>query len=601
MECRLILKPNKYNKLEVILDETPRSRLFNRNKIAGIVYSDIEYSASIFFEEKIKSLKIFINNKLQEYTYDSGNITFENNGCTEKRVFTNYFGCVNFTIDIETNSGSHEFFYSDYYDVGIRDNKLNENVRKMAEYVFDNSPKYLFNNSSNVMDFLNIKNSRFKNIDTEISILENILREYEENFKFFITNSKYKTFNNYIVDDFEKLKEIKCETIQYIASNPQYLIPVSYFTHIKYNKLNLQPRKVLVDRTRLDYDIYENQVVVSFLSYIYKYLYNKIIKIKEKVIYNPSYSIRPSYISSYKEIYKHLLSRIENYINRVEKINKGIQRMYFMYSKILKCSHINITRVPKPSHIFMEIQHYRRIYKVIADWFESGNYDFENEKMLLSLIEVNKIYEYYILFKINNYLIKRGFFLKKSIKAEYKLKDNQLYENTEYENTFMFTEKFSNVTVYYQPVIYDGPSKYSNGVGLFRNNCISFDSSKSNYYAPDYVIKICKGKSSKFIILDAKWSNFDTVLHYRFKEIVYKYIFSISTIDENDEIDKVCVVNGKPKENQIEYIYNYYSSKFTERNNQIKPSAKILTLHPDIDKNTQEQLLDNLFSEIVFS
>jgi hypothetical protein len=597
MECRLILKPDKYNKLEIILNEVPRSRLFKCNNVEGIVYSDIEYGASIFFEEEIQSLKIFINDKFQECIYDNGNIIFENNGRIDKRIFTNHFGCVNFTIKIETNSGSHEF-YSDYYDIGIRDNELNENIRKMVEYVFNNSPKYLFNNFSNVVDFLDVKNSKFKNIDTEISILEDILHEYEDNFKFFITNSKYKTCNNYIVDDFEKLKEIKSQTLQYIVSNPQHLVPVSYFTHIKYNKLNLQPKKVLVNRTRVDYDIYENQVVVSFLSYIYKYLSNKIIEMKEKVIYNPSYSIRPSYISSYKEMYKYLNIRIENYINRVKNINKRIQRMYFMYSKILKCSHINIICVPKPSHIFMEIQHYRRIYKVIVDWFKSGNYDFENEKMLLSLLEVDKIYEYYILFKINNYLIRSGFSLKKPIKAKYKLKDNQLYENTEYENTFMFIGKVSNVTVYYQPVIYAEPSKYSNGVGLFRNNYISLDSSKSNYYAPDYVIKICNGESSKFIILDAKWSNFNTVLHYRFKEIVYKYIFSISTIDENDEIDKVCVVNGKPMENQIEYIHNYYRSKFTERNNQIKPSAKILTLHPDVDKNIQEELLDNLFSKI---
>jgi hypothetical protein len=601
MECSLIFKSIKCKEFKIALDYVKKNRLFDLSQVAGVIYGNFEYDVFIEFKEKINNINIFINDKQQEIDFDSNkySICFRNGSNVNKVIFANYLGVINFTVDIETETGCSYRFYSDYYDIGIKDDEINKNVRKMLEYIFKYSPKYLFSNSSNVKDFMDLKESCFKNMDSEISMLDSILHEYEINFKYFLMDSKYKNCSNYIVDDFEKLREINPEILQYIVSNPQYLEPVSYFTHIKYNRMNLQPTKVLINNTDRDFDIYENQVVVNFLRYLYDYISKKLIEMKTKFTYTPNYYIKSGYMSSYREIYKHMIRHIQkNYIIYVERVCKKIQDVYFMYSKILKCSKLNISGIPKPSHIFMSIKHYRHIYKVIVDWFKYGNYDFRNEKMLLSLLEANKIYEYYILIRINNYIIydKGMQFIEKPSKIEYKLGSNQLYENTDYDNKFAFTDGKLIIILYYQPVIYNSYNK--NQIGLFRNTSISFNSNKCNYYTPDYVIKIYDGKSSRYIILDAKWSNYKSTLFYRFREIAYKYIFSISTIDRKDEIEKVWAVNGKPSENQKSYIYNCYDSGFADRNDEIKPSAKILTLHPDVSKKMQKKLLDNLFSKI---
>lgn len=601
MECSLILKYRKYNEFKILLDDLPKSRLFDPSQVAGVIYGNFEYDISLDFGKKIKDITVFINNKQQEIYFDNikYTITFRNGNSANKIMFANYLGIINFIIDIETEEGSYYRFYSGYYDIGIRDNDINKNVRKMVEYIFKYSPQYLFNESTNVKDLMDMKKSKFKNIDSEISMLDCILCEYESNFKYFFMNSKYKNSSNYIVDDFEKLREIRPETLQYIVSNPQHLVPVNYFTHIKYNRMNLQPTKALVNNIDKEFDIYENQVIVNFLRYLYNYISNRLIEMKKKFIYTPNYSIRLGYMSSYKEIYKHMIRHVEkNYITYVERIRRRVQEIYFMYSKILQCSKLNITGIPKQSHIFASIRHYRRIYKIIVNWFTYGNYDFRNEKMLLSLLEANRIYEYYILLKINNYLIyDRGLSLmEEPSKIEYELEPSQLYENTDYDNTFIFTDGKLVITLYYQPVIYKSYNRKQ--IGLFRNTSISFSPNKCNYYTPDYVIKIYDGKSSKYIILDAKWSSYKSVLLYRFKEIAYKYIFSINTIDRNDEIEKVWIINGKPSERQESYIYNCYDSGFTHRNNEIKPSAKILTLHPDVSEEIQKKLLDDLFSKI---
>ena len=113
------------------------------------------------------------------------------------------------------------------------------------------------------------------------------------------------------------------------------------------------------------------------------------------------------------------------------------------------------------------------------DWFKGGNYNLQSERMILTLSEVNKIYEYYILFKINNYILENGFYLIHCNKFSYRLNINQKYKNTKYENTFLFVREDYSVVVYYQLVIYLERVSYDNKIGLFRNNNISFGTGKS--------------------------------------------------------------------------------------------------------------------------
>lgn len=598
MECRLTLVEIKSTKkLNITLTELIETNLFLNNEICGIVYSNMQYSAKIDFNKEIKNVKFYINDTLRKTYYNNGEIYFNDENFLDNRVFLNYFGYVSITVYIETDEENYEF-YSNYLDVSVRDNIASDIIRRMIDYIAENSQKYLFEKNSDIKDFSGIGKSKNKNISTEISMLENIVFEYENNFKYFKTGAKYKINSNYIIDDFEKLKEIKNETIQYIISNPQYLITVNFNTGIRYNKLNLQPKKTLINKNDLCYNIYENKVVLGFLKYIYNLTVDKIQDIENQYNKPQKYFIEPGYISLCNEIYIKIYESLNKYKIKLYDIKKKIQKLYFMYRQILKCEEININNIPKPSYIFMEIQYYRKIYNVIRDWFEGGNYDLQQEKMILTFSEANQIYEYYILFKINNYIIENEYSIKSINQFNYRLKKSCKYINTKFENTFMFQKGQVNITVYYQPVIsFEQPF---NNIGLFRNNNVSFDGREAQHYTPDYVIKVTKYGVSEFMILDAKWSTLNTVKKYRFKEIVYKYIFSISTINSNDRISKIYVINGQEveKKNKKEYVYNFYNSKFISRNDELIPSAKILTMNPNIDEIIQKENLNQLFSII---
>lgn len=595
MECRLTLQTKSTKQVDIILTEVVEDNIFFNNEICGVVYSDMEYSAKIDFDKEIKSVKFYVNDMLRKSYYSNGELYFNDDNFLGDRIFLNYFGYVSITIYIETSQGNYEF-YSNYLDVAVKDNISSDIIRKMIDYIAENSQRYLFEKDNNIKDFADIGKSKNKNIYTEISMLENILFEYESNFKYFKTGAKYKINSNYIVDDFEKLKEIKNETIQYITSNPQYLINVNHNTGIKYNKVNLQPKKTLINKNELCYDIYENKIILGFLKYIYNLILDKIKDIESQTNKSQKYSVKSEYISLCNKIYIKICKTLNKYKIKLYDIKKKAQKLYFMYKQILKCEEIYINNIPKPTSVFMETQHYRKIYKVIRDWFESGNYDLRNEKMILTFSEASQIYECYILLKINNYIIQNEYSLKAKNKVIYELEKRAKYVNTKFENTFVFEKGKVSISVYYQPVISFEQS--FNNIGLFRNNNMSFDGEQAKYYTPDYVIKVTKDGVSEFIILDAKWSTLGTVKKYRFKELIYKYIFSISTIHNNDKISKVWAINGQETEKKKEYIYNFYNSKFKSRNDELTPSAKILTLNPNIDTVIQKENLDQLLSII---
>ncbi|MGO5064067.1 DUF2357 domain-containing protein [Clostridium sp. LCP25S3_F8] len=336
MECRLILYTNLVDKLNLVLHETMQDNISLNQKKYDVVYSDMDYDISLEFDESVESIEVYINNEFKQTYYDNGNIYFKDTEILDKKIFLNHFGYANFTIYIKTLEKTYEF-YSDYLEVAVRDNITSELVRKMIKYITENSYKYLFQEESNVRDFVDVRKSNNKNLDTEISMLENILFEYETNFKFFKNATKYTTISSYIIDDFEKLKEIKNETIQYIVSNPQQLTIVNHNTGIKYNKFNLQPKKTLIDKNEISYNIYENQVVLGFLKYIYKLILEKIKEI-EKYINNSQnqYIIRP-YVSSAYKMYEITNKALCIHKKRLHEIKSKIQGIYFMYKNVLKC------------------------------------------------------------------------------------------------------------------------------------------------------------------------------------------------------------------------------------------------------------------------
>ena len=180
----------------------------------------------------------------------------------------------------------------------------------------------------------------------------------------------------------------------------------------------------------------------------------------------------------------------------------------------------------------------------------------------------------------------------------YPIRSGWKYKNTSCENTFYFSNNQHQVTLYYQPVIYNTDWSSVNGIGLYRNNSIpanTDDEKGAPYYTPDYLIKIENKNTAKYLIIDAKFSDSATVKKYDVKDLAFKYLFSVSPINATDIVMGMCIIYGKcTKHDQLKSAYDKQLSNST-----IIPMADTLPMIEGVNTEYHYNNLDILFNKVL--
>ena len=156
--------------------------------------------------------------------------------------------------------------------------------------------------------------------------------------------------------------------------------------------------------------------------------------------------------------------------------------------------------------------------------------------------------------------------------------NNNYYTDTKYNNTFIFENDRIKLTLFFQPVIY-GDDRAFNGLDVFRNttsNSKIDNNGRGKTYTPDYIIKVEYGDKSDYLILDAKFSTPENIRRHQLQELVYKYLFSVSPLNKNDEILGLYILCGKKTgKDTVDIIHDLA----VRMGRSIKPFAEILVVN----------------------
>ena len=576
------------------------SELFGGNSL--YVFCDAKYSAKVLSPEKLHNITLLLNgNEVQsDFNYNSQMITFRDESFGE-RIFQECFGYVQLVAIYEDDNGQHKV-ESNYIQVMVKKGNQNDSICRMVDFVYKSNPNLLYGKpvSKNSAD---LKNLADKTIESHVKLLADILKIYENNFCYFKANSRFKTVPHEIVDDFEKLQVVSRNTLQYIATHPDQLRQTNVPVAMKIGTSRYLPLKTLIVDSKKTYDIYENQIVISFL----KLLRTETISIKhelETIERNiPHKRIETKdYVLSTIFVYKNVASVVKVVIEKIDALYQKINDLYNVYLKILPVSERIISGIPFMSHIFKSIPQYHQIYNCIEAWFLKGVFSLDREKFILSFVKMSQLYEVYVLSKFLVFLENTGFSLESSEKILYPKPPKSLYENTSCNNCFKYQKNggSTRITLYYQPVIYKNDMQHIAGIGLYRNTSISFPKSSDfygmvsnpgTYYTPDYIIKIEKENDSfvRYIIADAKFSSTKTVKNRYAVEVIYKYLFSISPICSNSCISGLFIFNGFLDENQKQD--GICPIRDFDLENTIQPRAEIVSL---TENENESERLHNL-------
>lgn len=609
--CSLTLKP--YGKPAVSIPmnnaETQQSqmdRIIEQANSPKSIYSHLSYEFTIEGMDlsKIEGVYVYINDCYESCSYKNGVIRFPDKDVSDRRIFRDCYGFVEITLNIQLNDGSELNLCSEYLSVLVKKGQLNDSVKAMVQFVYSHQEDLLLNGDPKAKELANLKEKGCQNLDAQILLAEEIIRVYEYSYGYFKANCRFKIEKKESVDYLEKLQYITPTTMQYIASHPEQLRQVNSTIGVRVNNRVYHPNKTLVVKDCHSHDIYENRIVVGFLRTMI-FNMDTLIENIDSLLKKVSVKTEPvgEYVCSSLFIFSHTAEMLQKCRDRLIIINQKVTQLWQLYRSIMSVETVEVQDTPKPTPLFMSIPQYNKIFLVIYQWFSYGIYDFEKERFMLSLIKISSLYESYVLAKFIQHLKCHGFKLKTPQKRAYPpVHQNWKYTNTTCNNTFVFHGDNKCITIYYQPVIYDFDSRQVNGIGLYRNTSISIDQTekkkdaewKNKYYTPDYVIKTEMNGIERYIILDAKFSTEDNVKKYYLAELSFKYLFSISSIAENQPVDGLCIVYGQcDPANKMQSVYD---KKIGSKH--ISPFADMLPLIEGVNADSHDAAMQQILSQL---
>lgn len=592
----------------VLLDHQAENSLLDIAKLStSFVFCDHKYRAQLISQNGlVDNLSFFINGEPVRINYssDSGNITFfdESFGV---RIFQECYGFVQITIIYNDASGNQCVRDTEYIQVMVRKGRQNDSVRRITEYVYNQNADLLYGKSL-PRETAGLKDNAKKTLESRILLLERIAVVYEENYRYFKINCRFKTIPHEHVDHFEKLQYVSNNTLQYIVQHPEELQPVHHSTGIKVGRSFYQPNKTLITESLKSVDIYENQVVVGFLMHLnaeIKRIEQELISITSNV---PQQVFETDdYITSSYFIYANTIASLKNILMDVKKLREKYEHLCISYSSILPVKTIPITGIPRFTHLFKSVQQYHQIYQCAISWFSLGAFSLSEENFMLSFIRMSTLYEVYVLAKMIAFFKSVGFELVDTNRLLYPVSATSRFRNAHCNNVYVFKKDTSMVTLYYQPVIYSTDMSSISGVGLYRNTAISFPDADAGsiiqrktqeynpMYTPDFLLKYESENNEgvRYLIADAKFSTVKTVKTHQVAKLAYKYLFSISPMSTTDTLVGLCVFNGQSDidDDKMHNIYDF------DLAGTISPKAEIITLTENAINNgaLHEVLLHN--------
>lgn len=552
---------------------------------------------------RIADVRVYVNDVLESSVYNNGRIYFPSRGISNRRIFLDCYGFAELSITLILVDGQECTLNSEYLPILVRREELNNSVEAMARFVYNNQEWLLLNGELKPKKPSGLKENGYRSLATQILLAEEIAAIYESSYGYFKANSRFKLKKMSVIERLERIQYVTQGTLSYTATHPEYLRQVNSTQGIFIGNRVYQPQKTETVQNTRSYDIYENRVILAFLRNMIdsvQSLQGYCCNLLSKIPNDEDYS--SEYIYSSFFMFSETRKMIEDGKTQLEKLSEKFTYLWGMYSDILRIPLDQHIVPPRPTAIFLSVPQYNRIFVRIHQWFSFGIYNFSKEHFMLSFIKISALYESYLLAKFLCYFRDRGYSLESSRRCVYPVSKRWKYKNTSVRNTFVLKNGQKRIALYYQPVIFDTDQRSVNGIWLYRNNSISVYAGNEDdcrqgghYYVPDFLIKIEENGDSQYMIVDAKFSDYSSVRRYYVKDLVFKYLFSISPIEENELVCGLCIMYGKCKSK--ERLQTAYDKQIL--GTEIYPFIEIFPLIEGIDSAGQYEKMDRLLKKLL--
>lgn len=547
-----------------------------------ILYEDAAYSGRIIIEKsekRISRISVLLNgNEIGTVKYDlsaendtvMGDIKF----CVRDDVIYQPFllqcDMVELQLKIQYSDDSVSWLYSPYLlcvSKNEDDAKNTENILKELLQYENEINKWIFqkdtgsNNKEGILEG-SMRSKSYKSITSYLQLIEQIVNCYRECLPYFKNSPKHSVTKLYEMKKYSESRKITQKDINWLSQNLDQLALCDIPTAVEYEGNHYLPLNIMSEMKKLNYDIYENRIVISFL----KCLVSDVYKLKEELektvineeqIYQKLKGISLNGYHAPIITVKKIQSRyIESVLKRAKHLLQVLEQTYRVYKECLPCALITFADKPHRTKIFQEIKPYITIYEMINMWFEFGEINLKKEKTIFRVKTMDKLFEYYCLQQLLRMLVEQEYVISSLKSYEYKVDDSKYVNEIEVSNTYILKCKEWKVILYYQPVV--ASEGYQNGLGVYRTTTFF----RGKYYTPDFIMEFSDGKEIYYIIFDSKYSNRKNIVKYHMKDCIIRYGVEIEAAESNADVRMVWLLQGRVDEEKLfEYYHNSPNAK----------------------------------------
>lgn len=592
-----------------LYEEVPIYRATNiRNDI--IIFEDACYSGKIKLEKaesNIQDIDVLSN---ESYI---GSVKFEHADMTEGIIqfkelvegiaqpFLLQCDLVILGLQIKYEDGSVRYLYSHYLLCASKNEEDNKNTENMLQdlLLYDNDMvnSWIFGNkeANDIQNGLvegNLRAKSYKSVTTYIQMLRQVLECYRNYYLYFKKSAKHNVIPIKKCIDYKNVRTLGQRDLNWLFKNMEQLSPVDIDTSIEVGGINYLPLKVMTEHRQINFRVYENEIIMSFFRTIIGEAQQILAELQSAIVTEENIYNRLR-ITPPKGYYAPIITvkQIQNkYLRTIQKdlvfMIAELKKTYQMYYGILPIQGDILSRLPRRTKVFQEVQAYSKLYDLIVKWFEFGEISLEREKIIFRVKTIDKLYEYYCLQQILKMLLEEKFTISdidSDIRCfEYKVGDDRYKNEVDIANTYSLCRNNERVVVYYQPVIYS--EGYSNGLNLFRTT------EKDLYYTPDFVLKFESEEKEKYVVLDSKYASRNSIIRYRMKKCIWRYSVEIEACEGVDGVKMVWLLQGRIDGTKA--VYTFFNSPNAQRCRHTK-SYGVISI------NTKENNRKKLWNEIL--
>ena len=474
---------------------------------------------------------------------------------------------------VELSDGSSKEYFTDFLLCISKRKEDIINIQNMlrALSTFDNSQvnELMFseknlNNNNNLLVGEWSKRS-YRSLPSYLQLLNEIIFVLQNNFVYFKMQGKHAIKRVEKSMSYVKAKRISRESFNWIIQNMEELTSVPLMSGIYYLGNNYLPSHIKAEVSRKSWDVYENKVIINFIYTVLfnaKQVYtefNKTILDEVRIISKIHGSFPLGYYAPIITVKSLQISFYQAQLKKMNDVIQSLTNIFNNYESLFKISPDFLTSLPRKTSTFCEVKTYAKVFEIILRWFQYGEYSLEKEQLILHVKTLDKLFEYYCLFRILTLLTENGYQRTNSESSSYKYSyqcADEYYQNeTDVPNTYVLNNG-SNITatLYYQPVI--SATCFENNISLFRTTKRHI---KNDYYTPDFILKFSEGNREEYVIFDAKFSSRKNIEIHSLPKVIQKYSCEISSASDFRPPKMVWILQGRVS-NEEKPLWKYHNS-----------------------------------------